>query len=142
MTRILNIANRPSRPALRPSPAMPRSPARKSKVIALVRRQFLSAADTETASAILWFAAIQGIKRNQDLTGLAPKGCFIAAQAIEREVWQIGKTQKATREISVRIDGTFERLRHGAGLGFCSVMMPCDAGSRSRLTESSLPNGA
>jgi hypothetical protein len=41
--------------------------------------------DTEACS-FLWFAAIQGIKREQDLTGLAPKGCFIAAQAIECEV--------------------------------------------------------
>jgi hypothetical protein len=36
-------------------------------------------------------------QRKQDLTGLAPKGCVIAAQAIEREVGQIGHTQKASR---------------------------------------------
>jgi hypothetical protein len=54
------------------------------------------------ACSFLWFAAIQGIERKQDLAGLAPKGCLIAAQAIEREVGQIGQTQKATRESSVR----------------------------------------
>ena len=58
----------------------------------------------------MWFTAIQGVKRNQDLTGLAPKGCLIAAQAIEREVGQIGKTQKATRELNGRINGGFDRI--------------------------------
>jgi hypothetical protein len=60
--------------------------------------------DTEAACSFLWFVAIQGIKRKQDLTGLAPKACFIAAQAIQREVGQIGKTQKATRELNGRSD--------------------------------------
>jgi hypothetical protein len=44
--------------------------------------------DTE-AGSFLWFAAIQGIERKQVLTGLASRGCLIAAQAIEREVRQI-----------------------------------------------------
>ena len=65
--------------------------------------------DTEACS-FLWFAAIQGIKRKQDLTGLAPKGCLIAAQAIQREVGQIGKTQKATRELNARIERRSDRL--------------------------------
>jgi hypothetical protein len=29
-----------------------------------------------------------------DLTGLAPKGRFIAAEAVERDIGQIGETQK------------------------------------------------
>src|ERR1700751_3035518 len=40
----------------------------------------------EIAPSVLWFAAIQGIKRNQDLADLAPKDCFIAAEAVERVV--------------------------------------------------------
>ena len=76
---------------------------------------------TETAPSILCFAAIQGVKRKQDLAGLAPKRCFISAEAIERVVGQIGETQKATRELSGRIDIRFDRFRHGAGHGCYSV---------------------
>jgi hypothetical protein len=65
----------------------------------------------------LWFAAIQGIKRKQDLTGLAPKGCLIAAQAIEREVGQIGKAQKAMRELNGRIDDRCDRIWLGTRSG-------------------------
>jgi hypothetical protein len=32
----------------------------------------------EATPSFLWFAAIQDIKRTQDLTSLAQKGCFIA----------------------------------------------------------------
>jgi hypothetical protein len=67
--------------------------------------------DTEAASSFLWFATIQGIEGKQDLANLAPKGCFIAAQAIEREVGQIGKTQKAARELNGRIDNRADSIR-------------------------------
>jgi hypothetical protein len=33
----------------------------------------------------LWFAAIEGIESKQNLTGLAPKGCFVSAEAVERD---------------------------------------------------------
>jgi hypothetical protein len=66
--------------------------------------------DIEAPCSFLWFAAIQGIKRKQDLTGLTPKGCLIAAQAIQREVGQVGKTQKATCELDGRVDGRFDRI--------------------------------
>ena len=56
------------------------------------RLAVLAAAEAETAPSIPWFAAIQGIKRKQDLAGLAPKGCFISAEAVERVVGQIGET--------------------------------------------------
>jgi hypothetical protein len=59
----------------------------------------------------LWFAAIQGIERKQDLGNLTPKGCFIATEAIEGEVREIGKTQEATRELSVGIDSRADGLR-------------------------------
>ena len=68
----------------------------------------------DTAPSFLWFAAIQGIERKQDLADLAPKGCFISAEAVEREVGQIGKTQKATRELSGRIDGYRDSARETA----------------------------
>jgi len=70
---------------------MPRSARSKvNPLVALVGRLFLSAADTETVSSFLWFATMQGIKRKQDLAGLAPKDCFIPAKPVERVAWQIG----------------------------------------------------
>jgi 4-hydroxybenzoate polyprenyltransferase len=48
--------------------------ARKSLFLGIVGRQSWPAAETETAASILWFAAIQGIKRKQDLADLARKG--------------------------------------------------------------------
>jgi hypothetical protein len=36
------------------------------------------------------------------LIGLAPKGCFISAEAIESEIGQISQTQKAPRELNGR----------------------------------------
>ena len=77
-----------------------------------VGRQFLSAAEAETAASVLWFAAIQGIERNQDLANLAPQSCFVAAEAIECEVWQIGKTQKASRELRIRVNRRFKSIRN------------------------------
>ena len=44
-------------------------------------------------------AATQDIKCKQNLASLAPKGCFISAEAVEGAVRQIGETQKATREL-------------------------------------------
>jgi len=78
----------------------------------------LPAAETETAPSLLRFAAIQGIESKQDPTGLAPQGCFIPAEAIERVVGQIGETQKATRKVSVGFDGRFDRFRPRVGYGF------------------------
>src|SRR6516164_2767168 len=60
---------------------------------------------------LLWFAAIQGVERNQDLARLAPKGCFIAAEAVEREVGQVGKTQKTSREFNGRADSRSDKIR-------------------------------
>ena len=77
----------------------------------------MPAADTETAPSLLRFAAIQCIERKQDPTDLAPQGCFIAAEAIEREVGQIGETQKATGEVSVGFNGRFRQ----AWVGLCFV---------------------
>jgi hypothetical protein len=82
----------------------------KSAIIALVDGQCWTIIDTKAARSFLWLAAIQGIERKQDLTGLAPKRCLIAAQAIERAVGQIGQTQKATGELNGRVDGRSNRI--------------------------------
>ena len=81
-------------------------------------RQVLPTADKETAPSILWFAAIQGIKRNQDLADLPPKDCFVAAEAVEGAVGQNGKTQIAPREFSVWTRMGCNRIRHVARLRF------------------------
>jgi hypothetical protein len=41
---------------------------------------------------------------------LAPEGCFIAAQAIEREVGQIGQAQKTTGEFNGKIEPRSDRI--------------------------------
>ena len=98
---------------------------RKSTLIALVGRQFSPATDTETAPSVLWFATIQCIESKQDLAGLAPKGCFVSAEAIEREVGQIGETERAVHEIGVRIDGRQDRQIFGPELGPPSELAGC-----------------
>jgi hypothetical protein len=42
-------------------------------------------------ASVLWFAAIQSIKRNQDLADLPPKRCFVTAKAVKNVVGQAGK---------------------------------------------------
>jgi hypothetical protein len=89
----------------------------------------------------LWFAAI--IKRKQDLADLAPKGCFISAEAVERVVGQVGETQKATRELSGGIGGKFDRFRRGASeKDSIPFVMLAGAASRSKLADSARPNSA
>ena len=74
------------------------------------------------------------------LAGLAPKGCFISAEAVEREVGQIGETQKATREL---VGSTLGSTDFGTELDTASVpfVTPCD-GSRSKLAETARPSSA
>jgi hypothetical protein len=79
---------------------------RSSIVAASVGRQVLPATDTETTPSLLWFATMQCIESKQDLSGLAPKDCLIPAQPVERVARQIGKTQKATGEVSDCIKGS------------------------------------
>ena len=96
----------------------------KSAIIALIDRQCGAIIDTEAVCSFLWFAAIQGVKRKQNLTGLTPKGYFIAAQAIEREVGQIGKAQKATRELSGTIADRCNGIWLGTPESLCCVCDP------------------
>ena len=80
---------------------------------------------------------------------MAPDGCFISAEAVERVVGQIGQTQKATGEVSVGIDGRFGRFRTRAGRGFCSnrvadrrrIMIETDRVSSSGLAETPRSRG-
>ena len=101
-----------------------------SIVVASVGRQVLPATDTETAPSFLWFAAIQGIESKQDLAGLAPKDCFIPAEAVERVAGQIGETQKATCEVGggIRL-GPAARFRSFARRG-CSIAVGIDRSAR------------
>jgi len=71
------------------------------------------AANIETAS-LLRLATIQRIERKEDLTDLSPKHCFIAAEAIECAIGQIGEAQKAPGELGGR---TF-KFHCGTCLGF------------------------
>jgi hypothetical protein len=51
----------------------------------------------------VFFLAVYGDPKHRapiGSAGLAPKGCFIAAHAVEREVGQISETQTATRELT------------------------------------------
>ena len=67
------------------------STARNSTIGILGGRQFRPISiHTEMSSSFSWFAAIQGTERIEDLVSPAPKGCFIAAEAIKR------KAQKST----------------------------------------------
>ena len=67
-----------------------------SIVVASIGRQVLPATDPETPASLLWFATIQGMEREQDLTGLAPKDGFIPAQTVERV------TSPTIRELACR----------------------------------------
>ena len=58
------------------------------------RTASLRSREMETAPSIPWFAATRDIKCEQNLAGLAPKGCFISAEPVERVVRQIGETQR------------------------------------------------
>ena len=91
-----------------------------SIVVASTGRRVLPAADPETAPSFLWFATIQCIESKQDLAGLTPKDCFIAAKPVERVAGQIGQPQKGTCEVS----GGINEFRPRAGPGFRFV---CDA---------------
>ncbi len=61
-------------------------------------------------------AAIQRFKSKQDLARLAPKTCFISAEAVERVVRQIGEQRKAARELGGET-GLFDiQAEHLSGL--------------------------
>jgi hypothetical protein len=55
----------------------------------------------------LGLAAIECFERAKDSTGLAPESRFIAAEAIEREIGQVGQAQKAASELDIGSVGIF-----------------------------------
>jgi hypothetical protein len=61
----------------------------------------------KTTHSLLWFAAIKCLERVKDPAGLAPQGSFIAAETIEREIEQVGQTQKAASELDIGSVGVF-----------------------------------
>lgn len=61
-------------------------------MVALEGCQCLQTSARGTVPSFLRLAAIQGIKRKQAPADLARKGCFIAADAVERAVAQIGES--------------------------------------------------
>jgi hypothetical protein len=81
-----------------------------------------------TVPSLLRLAAIQYFERVKDSAGLAPKCRFIAAETVERDIGPISETQKATRELNGRIDGT------EVGRASAEFVMSCNA--RFQLTES------
>ena len=80
----------------------------------------LRPANTGTATSLLGFSPIQCIKREQDPAGLAPQGRFIAAETIEREIGQVGQTQKTAGEfdgivsfrVTIRVSSSKEGMNN------------------------------
>jgi hypothetical protein len=58
---------------------------------------FTRAAKTELATFGRAHYEVLSIERNQDLTNLAPKGCFISSETIERVIRQVGYPPCAAR---------------------------------------------
>ena len=84
-------------------------------------------ADTEGAPSIRWFAAIQGIKRKQDLAALAPKGCFISAEAVEHITASIKRNRFGTkRALSA----------HGVSADCCNKLAFVGLKASARYTQS------
>ena len=73
----------------------------------------MPAAEVEMATSVLRSSSAQCIERKHDLASLTPKNGFVSAKPVERIAWQIGETQKATREVGARIG----RIWRGAGCG-------------------------
>ena len=71
----------------------------------------MPAAEVEVATSVLRSSSAQCIERKNDLASLTPKDGFVSAKPVERIAWQIGETQKATREVGARIG----RIWRGAG---------------------------
>ena len=63
--------------------------------------ELLAIAHFDVAPSFLWFTAIQSIEGEERLADLSPQGCFVAAEAVESVIGQIGKTKKASRQLSV-----------------------------------------
>jgi len=81
----------------------------------------------KTAHSLLWFAAIKCLECVKDPAGLAPKGCLIAAETIEREIGQVGQSQKAASELDIGSVDVFPRVGYRFHITYSTV--------RTRLWE-------
>jgi len=79
------------------------------------------ARNQKTAHSLLWFAAIKCLERVKDSAGLAPKGGFVAAETIKREIGQVGETQKATSEFDIGRVGIFSRVGYSFHVAYSTV---------------------
>ena len=66
----------------------------RSILVALKCEELFGIADFEVAPSFLWFAAVQGIEGEERLADLAPEGCFIAAEAVERAMGRLARRKK------------------------------------------------
>ena len=82
-----------------------------SAFLVLVNGSLVPAAEVEMATSVLRSSSAQCIERKHDLASLTPKDSFVSAKPVERIAWQIGETQKATREVGAGIG----RIWRGAG---------------------------
>ena len=75
----------------------------------------------KTAHSLLWLAAIKCLEHVKDPAGLAPQGSFIAAKTIERQIGQVGQTQKAASELNIGNGGVFTRVGYRFHLTYSAV---------------------
>ena len=68
----------------------------------IVLDRVIGAEARKIVGSFVRFAPVQCIKRKQDPAGLAPQSCLIAVEAIERQIGQIGQTQKAASKLDCR----------------------------------------
>ena len=73
------------------------------------------------AHSLLWFAAIKCLERVKDAASLAPQGRFIAAETIEREIGQVGQSQKAASELDIGSVDVFPRVGYRFHITYSTV---------------------
>ena len=73
------------------------------------------------AHSLLWFAAIKYLERVKDSASLAPQGGFITAETIEREIGQVGQSQKAASELDIGSVDVFPRVGYRFHITYSTV---------------------
>ena len=80
-------------------------------ILGVLDRGFWLAIDTEMAPSFPWFAPIETLQGEQDLTGLAPEGSLVAAQPVKRIGRQVCEADKGACEIAGLISSVRSRQR-------------------------------
>jgi hypothetical protein len=75
----------------------------------------------KTARSLLWLAAIKSLERVKNPPGLSPQGSFIAAETIQREIGQVGQTQKTASELDIGNVGVFPSVGYRFHLTYSTV---------------------